>query len=50
MRLPTILYNRNDYGSIIITTNLTFDRWEDIFKAPIITRALVDRLAFKAYI
>ena len=48
--LFNLLSNRNDKGSIIITTNLSFDRWEEIFKDPMITGAIVDRLAHKAYI
>jgi len=36
--------------STIITTNLGFDRWEDIFGDPILTAALVDRLTHKAYL
>ena len=42
--------NKNDKGSIIITTNLTFDRWEEIFKDAMLTGAMVDRLAYKAHI
>ncbi len=45
-----LLSNRNDKGSVIITTNLTFDRWEEIFKDPMLTGAIVDRLAHKAHI
>lgn len=48
--LFNLLSNRNDKGSIIITTNLTFDRWEEIFKDPMLTGAIVDRLAYKAHI
>ena len=48
--LFNLLSNRNDKGSIIITTNLTFDRWEEIFKDPMLTGAIVDRLAHKAHI
>jgi DNA replication protein DnaC len=44
------LSNRNDKGSIVITTNLTFDRWEEIFKDTMLTGAIVDRLAHKAHI
>jgi DNA replication protein DnaC len=36
--------------SIIITTNLSFDRWEEVFGDPVITSAMVDRLTHKAYI
>lgn len=48
--LFNLLSNRNDKGSIIITTNLTFDRWEEIFKDAMLTGAIVDRLAHKAHI
>jgi len=48
--LFNLLSNRNDKGSIIITTNLTFDRWEEIFKDPMLTGAIVDRLAHKAHV
>ena len=36
--------------STIITTNLGFDRWEEIFGDPVITAALVDRLTHKAHL
>ena len=36
--------------SIIITTNLSFERWDEIFKDPVITAAMIDRLTHKAYI
>lgn len=48
--LFNLLSNRTDKGSIIITTNLAFDRWEEIFKDPMLTGAIVDRLAHKAHI
>jgi len=48
--LFNLISNRNDKGSIIITTNLTFDRWEEIFKDAVLTGAMVDRLAYKAHI
>lgn len=48
--LFNLLSNRNDKGSIIITTNLTFDRWNEIFNDTLLTGALVDRLAHKAHI
>jgi DNA replication protein DnaC len=34
----------------IITTNLGFDRWHEIFVDPVLTAALVDRLTHKAYL
>lgn len=48
--LFNLLSNRNDKGSIIITSNLTFDRWNEIFNDTLLTGALVDRLAHKAHI
>lgn len=48
--LFNLLSNRNDKGSVIITTNLTFNRWEEIFKDAMLTGAIVDRLAHKAHI
>lgn len=48
--LFNLLSNRNDKGSIIITTNLVFERWEEIFKDPILSGAIIDRLAHKSHI
>ncbi len=48
--LFNLLSNRNDKGSIIITTNLVFNRWEEIFKDTMLTGAIVDRLAHKAHV
>lgn len=45
-----LLSNRIGEGSVIITTNLTFDRWQDCFKDPTLTGALVDRLVYKAHV
>lgn len=36
--------------STIITTNLSFDRWSEIFGDPILTAAMVDRLTHKAHL
>jgi DNA replication protein DnaC len=41
---------RADRKSTIITTNLSFERWDEIFKDPIMTAAMIDRLTHKAYI
>lgn len=48
--LFNLLSDRNERGSIIITTNLTFDRWQEIFKDVMLTAAIADRLAHKAHI
>lgn len=36
--------------STIITTNLSFERWEEVFKDPVMTAAMTDRLTHKSYI
>jgi DNA replication protein DnaC len=36
--------------STIITTNLGFDRWEEIFGNPVLTAAIVDRLTHRAHL
>lgn len=36
--------------STIITTNLSFERWAEIFGDPVLTAAMVDRLTHKAYV
>lgn len=48
--LFNLLSSRNDKGSIIVTTNLDFNRWEEVFKDPMLTGAMVDRLAHRAHI
>jgi DNA replication protein DnaC len=48
--LFTHLSLRAGRKSTIITTNLSFDRWSELFGDPVLTSALVDRLTHKAYI
>jgi len=48
--LFTHLSLRAGRKSTIITTNLSFDRWEEIFVDPVITAAITDRLTHKSYI
>ena len=48
--LFNLISGRNERGSVIVTSNLTFDRWEEVFKDPTLTGALIDRLAHKAHI
>ena len=45
-----LISSRNERGSIIVNSNLTFDRWEEVFKDPTLTGALIDRLAHKAHV
>ncbi|WP_018131190.1 ATP-binding protein, partial [Effusibacillus pohliae] len=34
----------------IITTNLSFERWGEIFQDPVMTAAMIDRLTHQSYI
>lgn len=48
--LSNFLSFRNDKVSIILTTNLNFEIWEEVFKNPMLTGAIVDRLAHRTHI
>jgi len=48
--LFTNLSLRIGLKSIIITTNLSFDKWGELFGDNVLTAALLDRLTYKAYI
>ena len=41
---------RSGRKATIITTNLSFDRWNEIFLDPILTAAMVDRLTHRAFL
>ncbi len=42
--LFSLLADRSERGSVLLTSNLTFSRWEEIFKDPMTTAAAIDRL------
>jgi DNA replication protein DnaC len=48
--LFTHLSLRSGRKSTIITTNLSFERWSELFGDPVLTAAMVDRLTHKAYL
>ena len=48
--LFTHLSLRAGRKSTIITTNLSFDRWEKIFSDAVMTAAMIDRLTHKSYL
>lgn len=48
--LFTNLSLRAGRKSTIVTTNLSFDRWTEIFHDPVLTAAMVDRLTHKAHL
>ena len=48
--LFTLLAERYERGSIMITSNLPFSKWENIFKDPMMTAAAVDRIVHHSVI
>ena len=39
-----LITKRNEKSSTLITTNLTFSKWPEVFGDPVLTNALLDRL------
>jgi len=48
--LFTLLAERYEQGSVMITSNLPFSKWERIFKDPMMTAAAVDRIVHHSVI
>lgn len=48
--LFTLLADRYERGSVLITSNLPFSQWEAIFKDPMTTAAAIDRLVHHSVI
>ena len=48
--LFTLLAARYERGSVMITSNLQFSKWESIFKDPMTTAAAIDRLVHHSVI
>ena len=48
--LFTLLADRYERGSIMLTSNLPFSKWESIFKDPMTTAAAIDRLVHHSVI
>jgi DNA replication protein DnaC len=48
--LFTLLAERYERGSVLITSNLPFSQWETIFKDPMTTAAAIDRLVHHSVI
>jgi DNA replication protein DnaC len=46
----TILAERYERGSVLLTSNLPFSKWEGIFKDPMTTAAAIDRLVHHSVI
>jgi DNA replication protein DnaC len=48
--LFTLLADRYERGSVLLTSNLPFSKWEQIFKDPMTTAAAIDRLVHHSVI
>ena len=48
--LFTLLAERYERGSVMLTSNLPFSKWEQIFKDPMTTAAAIDRLVHHSVI
>ncbi len=45
-----VISDRSEKGSIIITTNLEFSKWTELFENATMVSALVDRITFRSYV
>ncbi len=48
--LFTLLAERYEQGSVMLTSNLPFSKWENIFKDPMMTAAAIDRIVHHSVI
>jgi DNA replication protein DnaC len=45
-----VVSDRSERSSVIVTTNLTFSQWTDLFENTTMVAALVDRLTYKSFV
>lgn len=45
-----VISERSERGSVIVTTNLEFSSWTDLFENELLVTAMIDRLTFKSHI
>jgi DNA replication protein DnaC len=45
-----VISDRSERASVIVTTNLSFSQWADLFESTAMVAALVDRLTFKSHV
>lgn len=48
--LFNLLSSRNEHKSMIITSNLVLDQWNEIFRDQLLTGAIIDRLTNLSYL
>ena len=50
IHLFKVISDRSERGSIIVTTNLEFSRWTELFENTSMVATLIDRLTFKSHV
>jgi DNA replication protein DnaC len=45
-----VISERSERASVIVTTNLEFSRWTELFENEIMVAALIDRITFRSHI
>ena len=45
-----VIAERSERASVIITTNLEFSRWTELFENEIMVAAMIDRVTFRSHI
>ncbi|NLZ81160.1 MAG: ATP-binding protein [Clostridiales bacterium] len=45
-----VISDRSEKASVIVTTNLPFSKWTELFENPTMITALVDRLTFRSHV
>lgn len=45
-----VLSNRTEKSSTLVTTNLPFSKWTELFENPTMVAALIDRLTFRSHV
>ncbi len=45
-----VISERSERGSVIITTNLEFSKWTELFENEMMISALIDRVTFRSHI
>ena len=45
-----VISERSERSSVIITTNLEFSRWTELFENELLIAALIDRITFRSHV
>lgn len=45
-----VISERSERASVIVSTNLEFSRWTELFENDMMVRALIDRLTYRSHV